>query len=228
MGSQPVLMSLLLAAVTLPMMFRRSQRRIYGAQIPNTPAVRRGRRAVAGVSLLLLLGGLGGGAYAANGDRDGSKTSVSVESVLAKDTPAGNVTQVLSEAIAKDRASINMTWLMVGGVLVLFMQAGFALVETGFTRAKNAVHTMMMNLVIFALGVVGWFVCGYALMFGATDQSGLLGLTKLGDPIHIGKWNVLAKSGFFLTGHAYDVAILGFFFFQLVFMDATADRKSVV
>jgi Amt family ammonium transporter len=95
------------------------------------------------------------------------------------------------------------------------------LVETGFTRAKNAAHTMMMNMVIFALGVVGWFVCGYALMFGATSQS-VIGLTALGDPIHLGDWNILAKSGFFLTGHAYDVSVMGFFFFQLVFMDATA------
>jgi ammonium transporter, Amt family len=69
---------------------------------------------------------------------------------------------------------------------------------------------------------VGWFACGYALMFGAADQHGLLGMTALGTPIHIGSWNVLAKSGFFLTGHAYDVSVMGFFFFQLVFMDATA------
>ncbi len=186
-----------------------------------TPAVRRGRLAVMGLSAFLLFGALGGGAWAAN-DRDGSKTSISAESVLPANTAPGDVSKVLSAAIAKDRTSINTSWLMVGGVLVLFMQAGFALVETGFTRAKNAAHTMMMNLVIFALGVVGWFVCGYALMFGSTDQSGLLGLTKLGNPIHIGSWNVLSKSGFFLTGHAYDTAILGFFFFQLVFMDATA------
>jgi Amt family ammonium transporter len=105
---------------------------------------------------------------------------------------------------------------------VLFMQAGFALVETGFTQAKNASHTMMMNMVIFAIGVVGWFVCGYAFMFGSTDQGGILGLTPLGSSWHIGHWNVLAHSGFFLTGHAYDVSVLGFFFFQLVFMDATA------
>jgi Amt family ammonium transporter len=58
-------------------------------------------------------------------------------------------------------------------------------------------------------------------MFGATSQS-VIGLTALGDPIHLGHWNILAKSGFFLTGHAYDVSVMGFFFFQLVFMDATA------
>src|SRR6267154_2114236 len=66
--------------------------------------------------------------------------------------------------------AINFVWTLVAGFLVMFMQAGFALVETGFTRSKNAAHTMTMNLVIFALGVVGWFVCGYALMFGATSS----------------------------------------------------------
>src|SRR6266702_7092713 len=118
--------------------------------------------------------------------------------------------------------AINFVWTLVAGFLVMFMQAGFALVETGFTRAKNAAHTMMMNMVIFALGVVGWFIAGYALMFGASDNSATIGLTPLASAFHIGKWNVLAHSGFFLAGKAYDVSVLGFFFFQLVFMDATA------
>ncbi len=221
MGTQPVLMSILTASLLLPVMYRRHRRLVLPNRAMTTPAVRRGRFAVMGLSAFLLFGALGGGAWAAN-DRDGSKTSISAESVLPANTAPGDVSKVLSAAIAKDRTSINTSWLMIGGVLVLFMQAGFALVETGFTRAKNAAHTMMMNLVIFALGVVGWFICGYALMFGSTDQSGLLGLTKLGNPIHIGSWNILSKSGFFLAGHAYDTAILGFFFFQLVFMDATA------
>jgi len=221
MGLQPVLMSIFTASLLLPVMYRRHQRLVSPYRATAAPAVRRGRFAVMGLSAFLLFGALGGAAWAAN-DRDGSKTSISSESVLPANTAPGDVSKVLSAAIAKDRTSINTSWLMVGGVLVLFMQAGFALVETGFTRAKNAAHTMMMNLVIFALGVVGWFVCGYALMFGSTDQSGLLGLTKLGNPIHIGSWNILSKSGFFLAGHAYDTAILGFFFFQLVFMDATA------
>ena len=126
-----------------------------------------------------------------------------------------------SAVIAHDHLAINYAWLMIGGVLVLFMQAGFALVETGFTRAKNAAHTMMMNLVIFALGTVGWFVCGYALMFGSVSNGGL-GITGLGSGAHVGDWQVVSHSGFFLAGHAYDVGILAFFFFQLVFMDATA------
>jgi len=213
-------LSLLTLALLLPAMWRRHERR--NAARDGRPVRRRRQFAVVAVTAALLAGSVGGAAFASDGDRSGADTTLSSESVVPADTPPDQVTNVLTAAIAKDRVAINMTWLMLGGILVLFMQAGFALVETGFTRAKNAAHTMMMNMVIFALGVVGWFVCGYALMFGATDQSGILGLTKLGGPIHLGDWNILAKSGFFLTGHAYDVSILGFFFFQLVFMDATA------
>jgi ammonium transporter, Amt family len=205
------------------------------AVVTKTLAVTRERGlAVFGLSLLLFFGALGRGAFAqaeapaapaavtlATGDRTGATITTDPSAVLPADTRADQQIPTLAAAIAKDRVSINTVWLMVGGVLVLFMQAGFALVETGFTRSKNAVHTMMMNLVIFALGVVGWFVCGFAFMFGAAS-SPALGLLPTGNAIQIGDWNIIADSGFFLTGHAYDTAVLGFFFFQLVFMDATA------
>ncbi len=236
--STQILMSLVTTSLLLPALWRRHVRRA-ARRAGTTPrsASRRSTLAIVGVSSLLLVGAVGGSAFAqstttteapvaaaptqATGDRTGASITTDPSAVLPADTPAGQQTSVLAAAIAKDRVSINTVWLMVGGVLVLFMQAGFALVETGFTRSKNAAHTMMMNMVIFALGVVGWFVCGYALMFGATSSSAL-GLLPTGSAIHIGDWNVLAKSGFFLAGHAYDTAVLGFFFFQLVFMDATA------
>jgi Amt family ammonium transporter len=123
--------------------------------------------------------------------------------------------------VGHNRVAINMVWTLITGYSVMFMQAGFAIVETGLARAKNANHTMMMNLVIFALGAAGWWICGYAFMFGSTANP-VLGLTALGNPIHIGSWNILASSGFFLGGKAYDVSVMAFFFFQLVFMDATA------
>ncbi len=223
MGASPILMSLFTLALLLPVMYGRHQRRS-GALTHKTPAQnRKGRMAVAGISALMVVGTMAGGvAYASNGDPSGANTGTNTANIV----PAGSdhtdptLGDVASQT-EKNRVAINTVWLMVGGVLVLFMQAGFALVETGFTRAKNASHTMMMNLVIFALGVVGWFVCGYALMFGATSSSAL-DLTPLGTAWHIGDWNVLAHSGFFLGGNAYDVSVLGFFFFQLVFMDATA------
>src|SRR4051794_15655684 len=222
MTQGPLLLSLFTLALLLPAMYRRHQRRS-GALIERTPQQnRKGRLAVAAVASLLIVGSIGGAAYPPNGDPNGSQTGPDPSALV----PAGadHTTPTADEVASqteKNTVSINMTWLMLGGILVLFMQAGFALVETGFTRAKNAAHTMMMNMVIFALGVIGWFVCGYALMFGATSNS-LIGLTAVGSPIHFGDWNVLAKSGFFLTGHAYDVSVMGFFFFQLVFMDATA------
>src|SRR3954451_6578190 len=220
MAVGPVLMSLFTLALLLPALYKRHQRRS-GALVTRTPAQnRKGRLAVAAVSGLLVVGTMAGGvAYASNGDPNGANTGTDVTNIASDHTTP--TLEDVAAAAEKDRVAINITWLMVGGILVLFMQAGFALVETGFTRAKNAAHTMMMNMVIFALGVVGWFVCGYALMFGSAS-SAAIGLTSLGDPIHLGHWNILAKSGFFLTGHAYDVSVMGFFFFQLVFMDATA------
>src|SRR4051794_20062660 len=225
MSAQQALMSVFALSLLLPVMYRRYRRRS-GAPAAGF-ATRRGRVLVMAMASIVLVGVLGGAAMAANGDKDGSKTGTQVSNLIQDTSKApaeGDKPSAddVAAQVEKNRTSINMTWLMVGGILVLFMQAGFALVETGFTRAKNAAHTMMMNMVIFALGVVGWFVCGYALMFGAVDQSKILGVTPLGSPLHIGSWNILAHSGFFLAGHAYDVSILGFFFFQLVFMDATA------
>ena len=229
-----LIMWLVTTSLLLPALYRRHERRHQRASgITPTPH-RKGRvLAVLALSSLLLVGGIGGGAFAATtarsaparaatGDPNGADTTIGGDAIVPKGTSTDKAVPMLTDAVAKDRTAINTVWLMIGGILVLFMQAGFALLETGFTRAKNASHTMMMNLVIFALGVVGWFVCGYALMFGATDQSAILGLTPLGSAVHIGSWNIIAKSGFFLAGKAYDTAVLGFFFFQLVFMDATA------
>jgi Amt family ammonium transporter len=213
----------LTAAFLLPAMFRRQRRR---AGLAAGALPRRWRRrllAVTGLSMVMLVGGLAGVA-AADGDPTGANTpdpKTAVETVVPADTPASEQLPAVAARVAKHETAINLTWLMVGGVLVLFMQAGFALVETGFTRAKNGAHTMMMNLVIFALGAVGWFVCGYAFMFGSTSSS-VIGLTASGTSWHVGQWGVLAHTGFFLGGGAYDVGVMAFFFFQLVFMDATA------
>lgn len=212
-------MTLFTLGLLLPAMFR-WQRRRTGRPVA-TLATRRGRLRLMAMLAVVVIGLLSGLALAADGDPDGSKTGIierdpSAPAVSIRDRVTG-----VEDATAKNTVAINTVWLMVGGVLVLFMQAGFALVETGFTRAKNAAHTVSMNLVIFVLGVVGWYVAGYALMFGSVEV-GALGVTALGEPWHVGAWNVLSHHGFFLVGKAYDVSILGFFFFQLVFMDATA------
>ena len=201
-------------------MFRR-QRRKAGLEAGQlTPAWRKKLLATTGLSMLVVVGGLG--ALAGTAHADGDKTGANTPAVVApsSDAPAPTIDDLVATT-AKNTTAINLTWMMTGGVLVLFMQAGFALVEAGFTRAKNGAHTMMMNLVIFALGAVGWFVCGYAFMFGSTSVPAI-GLTTASTSWHIGSWNILAHNGFFLGGGSYDVAVMGFFFFQLVFMDATA------
>ena len=77
----------------------------------------------------------------------------------------------------------NILWVVIGAVLVIFMQAGFALVETGFCRAKHAAHVVSTNFAIFGLGFVGFFLVGYSFMFGGYGSS-LLGFAAPGDEPH--------------------------------------------
>ena len=75
--------------------------------------------------------------------------------------------------------AIDTVWTLVAAFLVFFMQAGFAMVETGFTRAKNAGNIIMKNLMDFSAGSVVFWLLGFALMFGA-DKAGLFGTTGFG------------------------------------------------
>src|SRR6185369_17531964 len=76
--------------------------------------------------------------------------------------------------------SINFVWTLLAGFLVMFMQAGFALVETGLCRAKNAAHTMSMNFAVYGLGMFGFFICGFALMCGGYNGTMIGGPGQLG------------------------------------------------
>ena len=80
------------------------------------------------------------------------------------------------------QANLNIVWTLVAAILVFMMQAGFALVETGFTRAKNAANIMMKNLMDFAAGSLAFYILGAALMFGATKAAGWFGWGGLGMP----------------------------------------------
>ena len=76
-----------------------------------------------------------------------------------------------SDEVVDLTLGINILWMIVGGFLVFFMQAGFALVETGFTRNKNVAHTMMMNMMVFCIGAVGYWLVGFAFQFGAVNAA---------------------------------------------------------
>jgi Amt family ammonium transporter len=133
----------------------------------------------------------------------------------------------LANAVGHNRVAINIVWTLIAGFLVMFMQPGFAMVETGFTRAKNAVHTMAMNLMIYPLGMLGFYICGFAFMFGGLGPIATLGgyagldheitLTLFGK-----EFGLLGGRGFFLSGSSYDIAVFALFLFQVVFMDTTA------
>lgn len=98
------------------------------------------------------------------------------------------------------QSSINMLWIMLGTILVFFMHAGFAMVESGFTRSKNTVNILMKNFITVSIASLLYFVVGYALMFGESFN-GLIG-----------------TSGFALAG----VDDIAFFVFQAVFAATSA------
>ena len=75
--------------------------------------------------------------------------------------------------------NLNVVWTLVAAILVFFMQAGFAMVEAGFTRAKNAVNILMKNLMDFSIGSLAFFLVGFGLMFGAA-KGGLIGSSFFG------------------------------------------------
>src|SRR5207249_6892714 len=97
-------------------------------------------------------------------DPDGTATDTAKD-VTVKDSANPTLGEVM-DTVGHNKIAINVVWTLLAGFLVMFMQAGFALVETGFTRAKNAAHTMSMNFMVYAIGMVGYCVCGYARQSG--------------------------------------------------------------
>lgn len=75
-------------------------------------------------------------------------------------------------------SSLDTIWVLLGAALVFFMQAGFAMVETGFTRAKNAGNIIMKNLMDFSLGSIIFWILGFGIMFGG-DLGGFIGTPDL-------------------------------------------------
>jgi ammonium transporter, Amt family len=149
--------------------------------------------------------------------------------LLAGTASAQTGTGTPSEDVLKLGQQVNLLWIVIGAVLVVFMQAGFALVETGFCRAKHAAHVMSTNFAIFGLGFVAFFLVGYAFMFGGYSyvlEGADFGYnTAIGGPlIKFGDWVFLWKGGFALgdIGKAGGAAVLGFFFYMVAFMDTVA------
>ena len=152
--------------------------------------------------------------------------------------PAGNNTVTMEELaknVAHNKVSINIIWTLLCGFLIMFMQAGFALVETGLCRAKNAAHVMGTNFLIYGLGMMGFWICGFGIMFGGY----WLGPVPIGWQPPLGQglallnvehtitlfgkpFGIAGGTGFFLNPSVFDTAVMVLFLFQMVFMDTTA------
>lgn len=125
-------------------------------------------------------------------------------SVWAGDEPPTALSNKEAIALVQDHA--NYLWTLVAAALVFFMQAGFAMVEAGFTRAKNAVNILMKNLMDFSMGSIVYWAIGFGLMFGASGTG----------------W--FGTSGFFLSDFTPDGDpwVLAFWMFQVVFAATAA------
>jgi Amt family ammonium transporter len=126
-------------------------------------------------------------------------------------TAMADTPPTLEAQVAEKSVALDTVWTLLAGVLVFFMQAGFAMVETGFTRAKNACNIMMKNLIDFAVGSVMYWAVGFGIMFGAGNL-------------------LFGTSGFFLMDSGGTFASLDWtsvpltckYFFQLVFAATAA------
>jgi ammonium transporter, Amt family len=145
--------------------------------------------------------------------------------------PAALATDSLAKAAnaaaGANTVAINFVWTLVCGFLVMFMQAGFAMVETGFTRAKNAAHTFAMNFMVYGIGMLAYWAVGFALQAGGLGPMTTLGgFDKLSHEFSLtigGKsFGLFGFTGFFLTGVAYAAPVFAYFLFQMVFMDTAA------
>jgi Amt family ammonium transporter len=146
--------------------------------------------------------------------------------LLAQAAAGAKIDSVAAQTAATS-TSINFVWTLLAGFLVMFMQAGFALVETGFTRSKNAGHTMTMNFMVYAIGMLAYWAVGFALQAGGIGALATLGgYDKLNTEftINLGghAWGLFGMQGFFLTGVAYNASVFAYFLFQMVFMDTAA------
>ena len=157
------------------------------------------------------------------GDPGGTLTGT-VSDVPASDPKAGLTLQDVANQVGQNKIGINFTWTLVCGFLVMFMQAGFAMVEAGLCRVKNANHTYMMNFFVYGCGLLAYWLIGFAIQMGGAAGNGNLGglqpLSLEHSTTLFGKtWGLFGGSGMFLSGHSYDVGVMVIFLFQMVFMD---------
>jgi ammonium transporter, Amt family len=157
------------------------------------------------------------------GDPGGTITGT-INDVPAADSKVGVTLPDVANQVGQNKIAVNFVWTLITGFLVMFMQAGFAMVESGLTRVKNANHTYMMNFFVYTCGLFSYWIIGFAIQMGAAaGNSNLGGLNSLASEHSLslfGKmWGLWGQSGMFLAGHTYDVGVMVIFLFEMVFMD---------
>jgi Amt family ammonium transporter len=130
----------------------------------------------------------------------------------------------LADSVGHVRVATNAAWTLNTGYLVLFMQAGFALLTCGLVRRKNAAHLMMLNFAAYVFAFLAYYAVGFAFQFGAlavnAAPANLGGAPTLNHfLLGGGLWGFLGGKGFFLTGPAYDASANVFILFEVVFME---------
>ncbi len=130
----------------------------------------------------------------------------------------------LADSVGHTRIGTNFAWTLNTGYLVLFMQAGFALLTCGLVRKKNAGHLMMLNFAAYVFAFLAYYAVGYAFQFGAVAvnaaPANIGGASTLNEfLLGHGLWGFLGGKGFFMTGPAYDASANVFALFQVVFME---------
>ena len=130
----------------------------------------------------------------------------------------------LADAVGHVRIATNFSWTLLTGYLVLFMQAGFALLTCGLVRKKNAAHLMMLNFAAYVFAFLAYYAVGFAFQFGAVAVNAApanLGGAPTLNQFFLGSglWGFLGGKGFFMSGAAYDSGALCLALFEVVFME---------
>jgi Amt family ammonium transporter len=130
----------------------------------------------------------------------------------------------LADSLGHVRIAANFSWTLLTGYLVLFMQAGFALLTCGLVRKKNAAHLMMLNFAAYVFAFLAYYAVGYAFQFGAVAINAAptnLGGTPTLNSFLLGggQWGFVGGKGFFLSGPGYDAGSLCLTLFEVVFME---------
>ena len=204
------------------------------------PAFRSQRRWLSVVALLIAVSGFSVPVRAAvdpppdpTGAATGDRTSVTDAAGAAfvgtdpafKDQAAKEpLAMKLADGVGHLKIATNTAWTLNTGYLVLFMQAGFALLTCGLVRKKNAAHLMMLNFAAYVFAFLAYYAVGYAFQVGAvavnaapTNLGGVPTLNSF--LIGSGQWGFLGGKGFFMSGPAYDAGANTLMLFEVVFME---------